>query len=92
MAAIGVALNPAAAFAVGLPIAYAFKRQWLRVCVSTAAADMASDPLPASFEPGRYGGRIYKLESGRRRLVPRAVSLTVEIASSGGAKKTRSWQ
>jgi hypothetical protein len=31
MAAIGVALNPAAAFAVGLPIAYAVKRQWLRV-------------------------------------------------------------
>ena len=31
MAAIGVALNPGAAFAVGLPIAYAFKRQWLRV-------------------------------------------------------------
>jgi len=31
MAAIGVALNPAAAFAVGLPIAYAFKRKWLRV-------------------------------------------------------------
>ncbi len=31
MAAIGVALNPAAAFAVGLPIAYAFKRGWLRV-------------------------------------------------------------
>ena len=31
MAAIGVALNPAAAFAVGLPIAYAFKREWLRV-------------------------------------------------------------
>jgi len=27
MAAIGVALNPAAAFAVGLPIAYAFKRR-----------------------------------------------------------------
>lgn len=31
MAAIGVALNPAAAFAVGLPIAYAFRREWLRV-------------------------------------------------------------
>jgi predicted benzoate:H+ symporter BenE len=31
MAAIGVALNPAAAFAVGLPIAYAFKRGWLQV-------------------------------------------------------------
>jgi predicted benzoate:H+ symporter BenE len=31
MAAIGVALNPAAAFAVGLPIAYAFKRGWIRV-------------------------------------------------------------
>ena len=31
MAAVGVALNPAAAFAVGLPIAYAFKWQWLRV-------------------------------------------------------------
>ena len=31
MAAIGVALNPAAAFAVGLPIAYAFKREWLRI-------------------------------------------------------------
>ena len=31
IAAIGVALNPAAAFAVGLPIAYAFKREWLRV-------------------------------------------------------------
>ena len=31
MAAIGVALNPAAAFAFGLPIAYAFKRRWLRV-------------------------------------------------------------
>jgi hypothetical protein len=30
-AAIGVALNPAAAFAVGLPIAYAFKRPWLRI-------------------------------------------------------------
>jgi hypothetical protein len=29
MAAIGVALNPAAAFAVGLPTAYAFKRGWL---------------------------------------------------------------
>jgi predicted benzoate:H+ symporter BenE len=31
MAAIGVALNPAAAFAVGLPIAYAFKCGWLRI-------------------------------------------------------------
>jgi SulP family sulfate permease len=29
MAAIGVALNPAAAFAVGLPTAYAFQRGWL---------------------------------------------------------------
>jgi predicted benzoate:H+ symporter BenE len=29
MAAIGVALNPAAAFAVGLPVAYGFKRGWL---------------------------------------------------------------
>jgi hypothetical protein len=28
MAAIGVALNPAAAFAVGLPLAYAFKQKW----------------------------------------------------------------
>jgi predicted benzoate:H+ symporter BenE len=31
MAAIGVALNPAAAFTVGLPIAYGFKRGWLRI-------------------------------------------------------------
>jgi sulfate permease, SulP family len=31
MAAIGVALNPAAAFAVGLPIAYAFRRGWVRI-------------------------------------------------------------
>ena len=31
MAAIGVALNPAAAFAVGLPLAYAFRREWLKV-------------------------------------------------------------
>ncbi|HJU17757.1 MAG TPA: putative sulfate/molybdate transporter [Stellaceae bacterium] len=31
MAAIGVALNPAAAFAVGLPLAYAFERGWIRV-------------------------------------------------------------
>ena len=31
MAAIGVALNPAAAFAVGLPIAYAFKHEWIKV-------------------------------------------------------------
>jgi predicted benzoate:H+ symporter BenE len=31
MAAISVALNPAAAFAVGLPLAYAFKRNWLRI-------------------------------------------------------------
>jgi hypothetical protein len=31
MAAIGVALNPAAAFAVGLPMAYAFKHEWIRV-------------------------------------------------------------
>jgi SulP family sulfate permease len=31
MAAIGVALNPAVAFAVGLPIAYSFRRGWLRV-------------------------------------------------------------
>ncbi len=31
MAAIGVALNPFAAFAVGLPLAYAFKRGWLKV-------------------------------------------------------------
>jgi sulfate permease, SulP family len=29
MAAIGVAVNPAAAFAVGLPLAYCFKRGWL---------------------------------------------------------------
>ena len=31
MAAIGVALNPAVAFAVGLPIAYSFKAGWLKV-------------------------------------------------------------
>ncbi len=31
MVAVGVALNPAAAFAVGLPIAFAFKREWIRV-------------------------------------------------------------
>ena len=31
MAAVGVALNPAAAFAVGLPLAYAVKRGWLRL-------------------------------------------------------------
>ena len=31
VAAIGVALNPAAAFAVGLPLAYAFKQKWLRI-------------------------------------------------------------
>jgi hypothetical protein len=31
MAAIGVALNPAAAFVIGLPIAYAFKRGWIRI-------------------------------------------------------------
>jgi sulfate permease, SulP family len=31
MAAIGVALNPAAAFVVGLPIAYGLKQGWLRV-------------------------------------------------------------
>ena len=31
MAAIGVAVNPAAAFAVGLPLAYAFKHRWLKV-------------------------------------------------------------
>jgi SulP family sulfate permease len=31
MAAIGVALNPFAAFAAGLPLSYAFKHGWLRV-------------------------------------------------------------
>jgi MFS superfamily sulfate permease-like transporter len=31
MAAIGVAVNPAAAFAVGLPLAYANKHRWLKV-------------------------------------------------------------
>jgi SulP family sulfate permease len=31
MAAVGVALNPAAAFAVGLPLAYALKQKWLRI-------------------------------------------------------------
>jgi len=31
MAAVGVALNPAAAFAVGLPLAYASKQKWLRI-------------------------------------------------------------
>src|SRR5262249_33318293 len=30
-AAIGVALTPAAAFAVGLPIAYALQHEWIRV-------------------------------------------------------------
>ncbi len=30
MAAIGVALNPAAAFAVGVPIAYGLKRGWVK--------------------------------------------------------------
>jgi MFS superfamily sulfate permease-like transporter len=31
MAAIGVALNPAIAFAVGLPLAFALQRGWLRL-------------------------------------------------------------
>ena len=31
MAAIGVAVNPAAAFAVGVPLAYAVKHRWLKV-------------------------------------------------------------
>ena len=31
MAAIGVTLNPFAAFAAGLPLAYAFKQKWLRI-------------------------------------------------------------
>ena len=31
MSAIGVAVNPAAAFAVGLPLAYAVKHRWLKV-------------------------------------------------------------
>ena len=31
MAAVGVAVNPAAAFAVGLPLAYAIKHRWLKV-------------------------------------------------------------
>ena len=31
MPAIGVTLNPAAAFAVGLPIAYTLKRGWIRI-------------------------------------------------------------
>ena len=31
MAAIGVALNPAAAFIVGVPLAFAFERQWLKI-------------------------------------------------------------
>ena len=31
MAAIGVAVNPAAAFAVGLPLAYGVKHSWLRI-------------------------------------------------------------
>jgi sulfate permease, SulP family len=31
MAAIGVALNPAAAFVVGVPLAYAFKQKWLKI-------------------------------------------------------------
>jgi hypothetical protein len=31
MAAIGIALNPVAAFAVGLPLAYGFKQKWLRI-------------------------------------------------------------
>src|SRR3546814_8494871 len=30
MAAVGVALNPAAAFAAGLPLAYALQRGWLK--------------------------------------------------------------
>jgi sulfate permease, SulP family len=31
MAAIGVALNPAAAFIVGVPLAFASKRQWMKI-------------------------------------------------------------
>jgi hypothetical protein len=31
MAAVGVALNPAGAFAVGLPLACASKQKWLRI-------------------------------------------------------------
>jgi hypothetical protein len=31
MAAIGVAVNPAVAFAVGVPLAYAVKHRWLRI-------------------------------------------------------------
>ena len=31
MAAIGVAVNPAAAFAVGLPLAYGLKHRWLKI-------------------------------------------------------------
>ena len=31
MAAIGVAVNPAVAFAVGLPLAYGIKHGWVKV-------------------------------------------------------------
>ena len=31
MAAVGVAINPAAAFVVGVPLAYGIKRHWVRV-------------------------------------------------------------
>jgi hypothetical protein len=31
MAAIGVAFNPAAAFIVGVPLAFAAKRRWLKI-------------------------------------------------------------
>ena len=31
IAAVGVAMNPAAAFAVGLPVAYALKRGWVKL-------------------------------------------------------------
>lgn len=31
MAAIGVALNPAVAFSVGLPLAFAVQRGWLKI-------------------------------------------------------------
>jgi hypothetical protein len=31
MAAVGVAVNPAAAFAIGVPIAYGIRHGWLKV-------------------------------------------------------------
>jgi hypothetical protein len=75
MAAIGVALNPVAAFAVGLPLAYAFKQ--------VAAEGRSEQVSEARCQRARLRSVTGFTSFGKSRRVTAAVTMIAFVSVSG---------